>query len=220
MTLLSDTDIIRHLDTGAVVIDPFLPERLNTDSYDLELGPWFWRYERMLNRRPANMERGRGFELVDAREAGGIWLASGERVLGHSVEVVGGTVVAASVVDRQMSFVPETVAVTTHLQATSTAGRHGLSACMCAGYGDVGFVNIWTLEISNLTEDRMFVPVGAVICQIAFTRVTPPRSTYQDKTGNYAPTFVSAENVRGLWTPRDMLPKPLKVRDTWEECEW
>lgn len=205
MTLLSDVAIRRHMGHGSIVIDPFRPERLNTDSYDLELGPYFWRYARQLNRRPADMDRGLGFELVDAREAGGLWLAPSERVLGHSVEVAGGRVANGK-------------AVTTHLQATSTAARHGITACMCAGWGDVNFWNIWVFELENRTFDRMWLPVGAIVAQIAFSEVEVPDRVYTQITGQYQPSEAkTVDDVRRAWTPESMLPGPLKVRGGWKD---
>lgn len=226
MTLLTDAEIKKHMDWGSIVISPFRAERLNTDSYDLELGPWFWRYTRELNRRPSRMSRGQGFELVDARGDGGLWLAAGERVLGHSVEVAGGRVARVpEYVERrfgmQVVHKEHDVAVTTHLQATSTAARHGISACMCAGWGDVGFVNVWTLEISNHTHDRLWLPVGALIAQIAFTRVAVPDATYTQITGQYQPVGANTvDDIRRAWAPESMLPGPLKVREGWKEFGW
>ena len=216
MTLLSNRGIRRYMDHGSVVIDPFRPERLNTDGYDLELGPHFWRYRHLLRRAPATMARGQGFDYVDARADGGIWLAANERVLGHSVEVAGGRLGRRSV--DHVRGGEEAVAVTTHLQGTSTAARHGITACMCAGYGDVGFVNIWTFEIENRTRDELWLPVGAIIAQIAFTKVEVPDGVYGDITGNYAPAdAVSPDDIRASWSPMSMLPKPLKTRDGWRE---
>jgi len=188
---------------------------MNTDSYDLELGPFFWRYTSLVERQPARMARGEGFELEDARDnafnpldGAGIWLQPGERVLGHTVEIAGGRVAGD-------------VAVTTHLQATSTAGRHGITACECAGYGDVGFWNIWVLEITNNTRDAMFLPVGAIIAQVAFTQVAVPGHEYGQITGNYQPRDVSTpDDVRRAWRPEHMLPKTLKVRNGWRDESW
>lgn len=234
MTLLSDVRIRDHMAHGSVVIDPFRVERLNTDSYDLELGPFFWRYTRTLSRRPADMARGEGFELVDARDEAGIWLAGGERVLGHSVEIVGGREAREY---RGDGFVESHWAVTSGLSATSTAGRHGLTVCECAGWGDVGFVNIFVFELQNKLMDRMWLPVGALIAQIHFDEVTPPEGgSYAQRGGHtYAPAStrevaagprkpvyeaVTPDEIRAAWRPEDMLPKALKTRETWREQDW
>jgi dCTP deaminase len=233
MTLLSDVAIKRHMEYGSIVIEPFRPERLNTDSYDLELGPYFYRYHPELRRKPQDLKRGEGFDLVDGRPEGGIWLHPGERVLGHTVEIAGGRIGekpnphymdSIEPLNKMMGTpTPKTapVAVTTHLQATSTAGRHGFTVCECAGWGDVGFVNIWTLEIQNKLSCQQFLPIGALIAQVAFSQVETPSAEYGDITGQYQPKdAVTAEEIREAWSPKNMLPGPLKVRNGWVDMPW
>jgi deoxycytidine triphosphate deaminase len=64
-------------------------------------------------------------------------------------------------------------------------------------------VQKWCLELNNHSPYDIFLPVGAVICQIVFHEVTPPLSMYGD-IGSY-----SAE---GEWRPEMMLPRRMKVR--------
>lgn len=214
--LLSDIEIRRHLELGSIVIAPFNDSQLQNVSYDLTLGRHFWRY---VNHADVVRPHEADLEYVheDASEAGGILLAPGERVLGHSVEFAGGTVghrrprnpaeAALGVQRGSDTVVP--IAVTSHLQATSTAARIGLTACMCAGWGDVGFINRWTFEIENRRKDSVFLPVGAIIAQLVFEEVTPPSRIYS-ALGNYQ----SAEHLDKLeevWSPDAMRPKRLKV---------
>lgn len=221
MTLLSDSEIKEHMKHGSIVISPFREERLNTDSYDLELGPHFWRFSNQPTRFPSRLEDGAGF-VHQYAEDGFISLGAGERVLGHTVEIAGGrSALIEEYDDITDKMVPsKKVSVTTSLHATSTAGRHGISACLCAGWGDVGFCNIWVLEITNHTNSRMILPVGSIICQISFQQVTPPSKDYTDITGNYQPKLTDVEEIRRAWTPESMLPKKLKKRETWREFKW
>lgn len=204
MTLLSTPAILRHMDLGSLVIAPFKTERLNTNSYDLELGANFWRHFKRGHAAPDQIRPSEGefaFVRVDAREDGGLWLAPGERVLGHTVEIVGGQTAFLPAHMRRDHWTSEKTAVTTHLHATSTAGRHGLTVCQCAGFGDVGYVARWTLEIQNHTKSTFWLPVGAIICQMAFEQVEPPKDAY---TGQYG-------RDEDNWTPAAMLPGNLKV---------
>ena len=42
-SLLSDKAILRHIEKGTVVIEPFRRENLSTSSYDVTLGPYFFK---------------------------------------------------------------------------------------------------------------------------------------------------------------------------------
>jgi dCTP deaminase len=43
MSLLSNKAIRRHMTNGTIVIEPFREENLATSSYDVTLGPYFYR---------------------------------------------------------------------------------------------------------------------------------------------------------------------------------
>jgi deoxycytidine triphosphate deaminase len=42
-SLLSDVSIKRAIANGSVIIEPFIPTNLATTSYDVTLGPYFFR---------------------------------------------------------------------------------------------------------------------------------------------------------------------------------
>ena len=42
-SLLSDKAILRHIEKGTVVVHPFVRDNLSTSSYDVTLGPFFFR---------------------------------------------------------------------------------------------------------------------------------------------------------------------------------
>jgi dCTP deaminase len=203
MGMLTDTEIEAFRDEGRIVIEPFNPENLSGTSYDLTLGPWFWR--RREYRSPPDMYSGdqsERFKLVDARADGGeIVLAPLESVLAHTNEVAGGW-------DR----------IHTEIRATSTAGRNDITACRCAGFGDPGYVNIWTLEVQNCGQSPLRLRVGSIIAQIVFrTVLAKPRRVYGREIGRYAQSLSleKADEIRAAWRPENMLPKPVKVRDDW-----
>ena len=211
MSLLSAPAIVRHMEIGSIVIAPFKTERLGTNSYDVELGHFFWRHaENGGVRRPSQGQY--AFTKVDARQDGGIVLAPGERVLGHTVEIVGGQTSwpaprSADPADlyrhEDGSITGLQVAVTTAMHAKSTAGRHGFTVCQCAGWGDVGYVSRWTMEIQNQLGCRQFLPIGALLAQISFEQVEPPENDYVAGGGRY--------QVGDEWTPEAMLPGDLKI---------
>ncbi len=201
--LLSDVEIKKHMKWGSVVIDPFVPQRLNNASYDLSLGPWVARYKEVDGViRPH--ESSDLFELFDSSDDGGYVLQPGERVLGHTREAAGGTVGKRPKDWRQGERGDGDIllAVNSNIHATSTAQRIGISVCMDAGWGDVGFVYPWTLEITCHAPYPVFLPVGAIICQITFEQVSVPERMYTQQ-GSY----MSEEP----WRPEMMLPKTMKV---------
>jgi len=105
--------------------------------------------------------------------------------LAHTQEIIGGRNNIAS-----------------KMNARSSLGRLGLSVCKCAGFGDVGFINKWTMEITNHSQRASIIlPVGMRIAQISFFRTGKVLSEYKGKYG------------QGKWTPEDMIPKLWKEKD-------
>jgi dCTP deaminase len=105
------------------------------------------------------------------------------------------------------------IAVTTAMHATSTAARIGLTVCACAGWGDVGFQLPWVIELQNMSPRAMWIPVGAVLAQVSFHRVTPVLDgTGYDVKSSYQNGAQDPFTVLNTWSLKDGLPKFLKVR--------
>ncbi|MDQ2715347.1 MAG: dCTP deaminase [Chloroflexota bacterium] len=181
--LLSDKRIMEEFESGNIVIDPFNPQQLGTNSYDCRLGEWYFQGD-------ANVEvihidnraeiRGYWGEPRQARERQ-IAIRPGTTILAHTQEVIGG----------HNGYLAK-------MYARSTVARSGLSVCRCAGVGDVGYISRWTMEISNHTQTTIWIPVGFRICQLTFEFVGPTLKEYRGKYGR----------AIQQWTPEDMLPKP------------
>lgn len=198
MSEFVDREIRDMITDGEIVIDPFLPENLNGASYDLTLGPWFWR-RRRFDESPDvyAADQSQRFELVDARGPGEFTLAPMESVLAHSNEICGGW-----------------RSVNTQIHATSTAGRNDITVCRCAGFGDPGFVNLWVFELGNVGQSPITLRVGTVVAQAVFRPVAVPDKIYGQHTGQYARGGRrSAAEIRSEWDPRHMLPRAMKVRE-------
>lgn len=230
--LLSNTDILRFRQAGAIVIEPFDEKALNNVSYDVTLGDTIYRYKPDIDEvvdlgkdDPSEMFKkcwaSDPEEYCNWASRRGFYLNPGERILGHTREVVGGIqtkcrscggsgdqLAAAEYAHEECPYCKGngTVAVTTQLHATSTLARIGLSVCQCAGWGDVSYIKNWTLEITNHSPRSLFLPVGAVVGQVSFNQVTPViDGTTYDLTGNY-------QYGKEEFKPEMMLPKKLKVR--------
>jgi dCTP deaminase len=178
--LLSDKRIVEERERGNIVIEPFEPRQLGTNSYDCRLGDWYFQPTKYLETIDfTHEEEALAFWGEPIQAASTITIKPGTTILAHTQEIVG----------ARNGF-------TTTMHARSSIGRSGLSVCKCAGVGDVGYVSRWTMEISNHTTCSIVLPVSLRICQIKFDYVGETLKEYSGKYGQ-----------GGEWTPYDMLPR-------------
>lgn len=188
--MLSDREIIFQQYTGNIRIEPFEERLLNANSYDVRLGPYYYRQQKPLLPvqllEPIIYNSDDGQERMweaEYREAdnGLIVIMPQETILAHTMEFIGGMNIISS-----------------EMRAKSTTGRYTLSVCKCAGLGDVGFTSRWTMEISNHGWWPVAVRVGEPVAQIIFHNVGPIDKAYGERAPRYGV---------GEWNPKDMLPK-------------
>jgi dCTP deaminase len=188
--MLSDKRIIEEMEKGNIVIEPFDKQQLGTNSYDCTLGPYYYEAnEVMLEMYVDDPSHVSSFwqgpmeaQWSNSKQAAYIPVLPGRTILAHTQEIVGG----------RNGFLAK-------MHSKSTTARYGLSVCRCAGVGDVGFINIWTMEISNITQSVIWLPVSMKICQFVFEEVKETLKEYQ---GHYG---------QGAWHPSDMLPKAASI---------
>ena len=184
--MLSDSEILEELEKGNIIIKPFRKEQLNPNSYDVRLGEYY-AVENVLDHyiMPFDENSVRNhWKIKKANKE--IEIHPGETILAHTQEIIGGRRNIAS-----------------KMNARSSLGRLGLSVCKCAGFGDVGFINKWTMEITNHSQHAsIYLLVGMRIAQISFFRTGRVLKEYKGKYG------------QGEWTPEDMIPKLWKDKDT------
>jgi dCTP deaminase len=189
--MLSDVEVMRAMKCGDVVISPFDRRQLGPNSYDVRLGRWFYREQ--------EPRSGNTYDPRVCDQTAVVWgiplfsidkivLKPGENILAHTEEFVGGCGEIAA-----------------EMHARSSIGRNFLTVCRCAGYGDVGYINRWTMEIQNTSRFYYIVlHVGMRIAQMQFTRLsTPPERNYR---GKYQESG-SLEELRSRWGPEAMLPR-------------
>lgn len=228
---LSDKRIQEEMKKGDIVISPFDRGHLATSSYDVTLGEYFFReqppkYNHALYNiwSKEHMEHVWGADKVEravtAKEAFKkynfefdgirpddkvIVLRPGETILAHTQEFIGGK-------DH----------ITTMMKARSSLGRNFIEVCKCAGWGDVGYINRWTMEITNNSKNYIIpLVVGRRIAQIIFFETGPIEAKDYSSTGKYA----SSTDVKKLakeWKPESMLPKlwsdkDIKKKQTWHK---
>lgn len=205
-SVLSDLDILKEREAGHVIIDPFIPSNLGNCSYDVTLGPELWRVNPGFSQDYFNpfvsehikehwvpnsaITASKEDSEVYAVEPGArvILLRAGETILGHTIEFIGGR-----------------GRITTMLKARSTLGRSCVCICKCAGWGDVGYINRWTMEIQNTGTNTVVLPVGCRVGQIIFYYTGPTSSSYALK-GQYQ-SMDDLSIIKTSWTPLMMIPK-------------
>lgn len=140
--ILSDREILEEIQKGTIVIEPFRPDCMGSNSYDVHLGKHLAQYEDdILDARKHNTIR--HFEIPEE----GYILLPGKLYLGVTEEYT------------------ETHAHVPFLEGKSSVGRLGIDIHATAGKGDVGFCNTWTLEISVSQPVRVYggMPIGQLI---------------------------------------------------------
>lgn len=140
--ILSDIRILEEIEKGNIVIEPFKPGCLGTNSYDVHLGKYLATYNnRVLDAKAHNKIT--HFEIPKD----GFVLQPGTLYLGVTVEYT------------------ETLKHVPFLEGKSSTGRLGINIHATAGKGDVGFCNTWTLEISVAQPVKIYagMPIGQLI---------------------------------------------------------
>ena len=209
--LLSDNGILRSIANGSVSIAPFRQDNLKSASYDVTLGPYYFREnsnEGFYNpysddagtrgwlgpftaRRMADLEwKPDDTDHVNADDELVIVLRSGETILAHTCEFIGSS----------NPVVP------------ALFPRSSLERCFVhvqGGLGHPGYLNRWALRITN-TSQQLKIPliVGRKIAQIAFYQtegvVQPPYGS--SETDKYQAGTTLAQ-IAQTWKPQDLLPR-------------
>lgn len=157
--ILTDQRILDSIETGEIVIEPFKPECLGTNSYDVHLSKILAVYEdEVLDAKKHNKIR----EIEIGPE--GFVLQPGTLYLGVTEEYT------------------ETHNSVPFLEGKSSVGRLGIDIHATAGKGDVGFCNTWTLEISCVHPVRVYA--GMPIGQLIYFRVDGDINNYYNKKGD------------------------------------
>jgi dCTP deaminase len=150
--ILSGHQILKNLGEN-IVIDPFVDENLNPNSYNLTLHNEVMVYEEVvLDMAKANRVR----RITIPPE--GLILGPNQLYLGRTVERT-----------ETHNFVPM-------IEGRSSVGRLGLFVHVTAGFGDVGFCGYWTLEMFAVQPVRIYA--GVPICQIFFHEITGAITEY------------------------------------------
>lgn len=162
MAVLTGPEIIRQVGLGDIVIKPFDPQFVGTNSVDLHMGDKLLQYA--LDRgAPLDSRNPPPTVEVPPQSSGGWLLLPGTLYLGVTVEYT-----------ETRGFVPM-------VHGRSSVGRLGLWVHVTAGLGDNGFCGNWTMELVA-THPTIIYP-GQRLFQVTYETLVGEQ-TFYGKTGN------------------------------------
>lgn len=225
-SVASNEMILKAMKDGHIIIDPFSEDRLQTSSYDVSLGEYYWTTRAV---HPGN----RLFNPHNKKHIEKLWQGPfrAKTIREHlkspeyknylteedfdGLELDDSVIILApgeTILAHTQEFIGGRGIYTTMMKARSSWGRAFLSVCKDAGWGDVGYFNRWTMEIqNNLTNEWSVVPVGQPIAQLIFFRVNPIKNDQYSALGNYQASE-KIEDLKKKWTPEMMLPNLKRKR--------
>lgn len=212
---LSDKRILEEMKKRNIVISPFSKKHLSTSSYDVTLGEFYYREQPPKPHHPffniweeknvkevwgeyVRAEKLSNFSKAPKKLSGigqrdrVIFLRPNETILAHTNEFIGGR-----------------NTVTTMMKARSSLGRCFIAVCKCAGWGDVGYINRWTMEITNSSRYYTIpLVVGRRVAQIVFFETGSILNKEKDYSvsGKYQ-SYSDIGEIKKNWKPEMMLPR-------------
>lgn len=203
---LADCDILKELASGSIIIEPFDRKRLQPNGYDLSIGPIYYNFNNEID----------GFfpfikESVDMayvkHEAKHETLQIGNKTVhGKFIRLPPHGFVIASTAER-VGTKKDLVA---SIRCRSSLARTGIDIVRGAGWGDVGFDGVWTVEITNHLPVPYYLPVGLRIGQMVFFRTeTPAEKPYLGKySGSTEPALPKLYADKDLATLIEIEERP------------
>ncbi len=150
--ILTGNEIIKRLNKD-IFIEPFNPERVNPNSYNLSLSNELMIYtEDVLDPKEKNKTH-----TIAIPEEGYV-LEPGRVYLARTSEYT-----------KTYNLVPMLI-------GRSSLGRLGLAVHVTSGFGDVGFCGYWTMQL--VCVQRMRIYPGMKICQIFYHTVCGDTTDY------------------------------------------
>ena len=150
--ILSGEEIKKRLGSD-LQIDPFNPDHLNPNSYNLTLHNELLVYEEVV----LDIKQPNRYRRIEIPEAG-LVLSPNQIYLGRTIEHT------------------ETHNLVPMIEGRSSLGRLGLFVHVTSGFGDVGFKGYWTLEMFAVQPIRIYP--GIQICQIIYHSLVGEVSEY------------------------------------------
>lgn len=151
--ILTGNQILSHIG-NEIIIEPFTRDNLNPNSYNLTLSPVLMVYDS----DTLDMKRNNPTKQITIPDEG-YTLQPGELYLAQTLEYT-----------ETHNFVPIII-------GRSSMGRLGLGIHVTAGFGDVGFMGHWTMELTVVKPLKIYH--GIKICQIYYQSILGDITEYQ-----------------------------------------
>lgn len=145
MGILTGSEILKQMEEGALIIDPFQESSLNPNSYNLRLSEVLM--TPLDSDLPLDMKKPSKMHAIKIPETG-LLLQPGCLYLGRTKERTWSD-----------SYIPM-------IEGRSSIGRLGIFIHVTAGFGDLGFNGFWTLEITCIVPVKIYA--GAEVGQVFF----------------------------------------------------
>ena len=175
MSILARSEILKEIEAGRILVDPFDPEMIGPASIDLHLGSAF----RLFVRMPTDGEIS---DEVDYKKyTKGIWVPPEQRLKMRPGETILG------ITREEITLPPD---ICGWLEGRSRFARIGLLIHISASFMQPGISNHQVLEMSNFGHLDLEILPGTAVCQFVFQRT--------EGAGEYHGIF-SAQSPETFW---------------------
>jgi dCTP deaminase len=205
MSVLSNSEIFENYINGNIVISPYNEQQLNNTSYDVTLGKYYYKPTSSVNYINPEDEINISKHWGCHQQA--MYISDSVRNLNDEYIIIPPN---TTYLCHTNEFIGGKKCFTTMMKARSTMGRCKVTVCQCAGWGDVGYINRWTMEVRNQSDIPVYLRVGLAIAQIIFFRTSEKAFDYTEK-GKYQ----SSKDINEIiekWEPSHMLPRSLSKK--------
>jgi deoxycytidine triphosphate deaminase len=183
--IYSNTDILNAIETKDIVISSYNDDQLQTNSYDVCLGNTF-------------------YEVFWDSE-GPFFVGPYIYLDGDKVEIpVGGTLLG--VTKERVGTYGKVVA---ELRSKSSIRRIGIDPCMAAGWGDIGYYDVWCMEFTAFVREYKFRQLS-----LFDERIKP----IPEKL-DYSPFLIVGQPVAQM-VFHECKSEPTKIYDGQYKVEW
>ncbi len=201
MSILSDSAILSAIGKGDIVIAPFNPENLGSNSYDVTLAGTLAVYKNVYT----GSERDKDSGMLIPRQPSIDYIfldAKKENELDYFDIPEQGIILYPNILYLAVTNeYTESPIYHPRFEGLSSVARLGISVHQTAGYGDVGYCGHWTLEISVVHPVKIYrdMPIGQIDFNTVEGEVLKPYNKKPTAKYNNEQVFKPMPMGSGMW---------------------